>query len=69
MEKTFKNFLEESKQTNPEYGTYIHFCKVLQESGMSREEIEPLFDEHMPKEEYDKKEKGELIDYLVNIAK
>lgn len=66
--KKFKDFLDESLQTKPEWGTYIHFCRVLNGSGASRTEILRFFNKYMPEDEYDKEEKKELIDYLVKIA-
>jgi hypothetical protein len=69
MSITFKQALEKEKLLHPEYNSYIHICRVLQESGASRTEITKLFNKYMPEDEYDKPEKGELIDYLVLIAK
>lgn len=66
---TFKQALERSQKDNPSWGMYIHICNVLQESGCKRAEILKLFNKYMPKDEYDKPEKGELIDYLVLISK
>ncbi len=68
MAKKFKEALQESLKDEPGWGTYIHFCRVLSESGVKRTEITRLFNKFMPKEEYDKEEKRELIDYLVKIA-
>jgi len=68
MEKTFKQFFAESKAKQPEWGTYIHLCRVLQESGADREEITKLFEEYMKPEEYARSEKTELINYLEEIA-
>lgn len=65
---TFIKALEMSKDKQPGWGTYIHFCKVLQESGCKRAEILKLFNKYMPEDEYDKSEKTELIDYLVKIS-
>lgn len=67
--KIFVELLNKSIAEQPDMGTYIHLCRVLQESGCSRREIISLFNSYMPEEEYDKPEKGELIDYLVSIAK
>lgn len=67
--KSFREFFEESKAQHPEWGTYIHLCRVLQESGADREEITQLFKDYMIEDEFLRKEKKELIDYLVKIAK
>lgn len=67
--KTFQSALEDSKKLQPGWGTYIHFCKVLGESGHSRTEITKLFNKYMPEGEYLKEEKVQLIDYLVQISK
>lgn len=67
--KTFKLALKEEKELHPEWGTYISMCRVLQESGCSRQEVTKLFNDFLPKQEYDIEEKEELIDYLVKIAK
>jgi hypothetical protein len=66
---TFKEHLDKSIAEQPELGTYIHFCRVLGESFCERDEIENLFDRYMPKDEYDKPERTELVDYLFKISK
>ncbi len=66
---TFKKALENSKKEQPDWGTYIHICRVLQESGCKRPEITTIFNKYMPKEEFNKSERVELIDYLVMISK
>ncbi len=68
MAKKFKEALQESIKDKPEWGTYIHFCIILSESGVKKTEITKLFNKFMPKDEYDRSEKGELIDYLIKIA-
>ena len=50
---------------HPEQGTYIHICQAVRGSGLKRRNILQLFSEFMDDCEYDKSEKGELIDYLV----
>lgn len=65
---TFKKAFEMSKDKNPGWGTYIHICNILQESGCKRTEILKIFNQYMPKDEYDKPEKGEYIDNLVKIS-
>lgn len=57
-----------SMEANPGWGTYIHLCEVFKESGAKRKEILKAFNYYMPEEEYDKGEKGELIDYLEKIS-
>lgn len=57
-----------SMDSNPGWGTYIHLCEVFRESGASRTEIKKAFIYYMPKDEYDKDEVGEMIDYLLKIA-
>ncbi len=69
MAKTFKQALDEELMRHPELGNYINICRVLQESGASRNECIKLFNKYMPDSEYDDSEKKELIDYLVNISK
>lgn len=54
-----------SVSVNPELGTYIHICRSIRNSGLTRRQILKFFNEFMGDEEYDKSEKGELIDYLV----
>ena len=67
--KKFEKFLLKSKEENPSWVTYIHLCRILQESGISKAEILKIFNEFMPKDEYDEKEKVELLDYLLKISK
>lgn len=65
---TFKQALTKSIDEHPEWGMYIHLCKVLQESGAKKPEIMRHFTKYMPKDEFDRSERGELVDYLVKIA-
>lgn len=67
--KTFKMALSEEMDRHPEWGTYIAMCNVLTESGCSKTEIEKIFDTCMPKDEYMKSERKELVSYLIKIAK
>lgn len=67
--KTFKMALGEEMNRHPEWGIYIAMCNVLTESGCSETEIAKIFDTCMPKEEYMKSERKELLSYLVKIAK
>ena len=54
-----------SASTNPELGTYIHICRSIRDSNLPRRNILKLFNEFMADYEYEKDEKGELVDYLV----
>lgn len=65
---TFKAALEREQERNPNVGMYIHLCHILQESGCKRPEILKIFNKYMPKDEYLKSERKELIDYLVKIS-
>lgn len=66
--KTFEQALNESKEDNPSWGTYIHLCTVFCESGASRNEVKKAFKYYMPEDEYDKHETDEMVDYLFKIA-
>lgn len=65
---TFYEAFDKEKIKQPYYGTYITLCKVLQESESTYEECEKYFNEKMSKDEYDKKDKKEMIDYLFEKA-
>jgi len=65
---TFDEAFEKSKTFNPNYGNYIHMCKVLQASGSSKNQIIKYFNKYMGKDDYLPEEKGELIEYLFTIA-
>ena len=66
---TFNEAFDKAKIKEPNDGNYIRMCKVLQESGASRQEIEKYFNSVMVAgEDYDKHEKSELIDYLVLLS-
>ena len=65
---TFEQAFQKRKEENPNWGTYINMCSVLQESGISKTEITKIFNKYMTKDDYDPHEKAELIDYLVQIA-
>lgn len=64
MEQFFKN----SQELHPEWGAYIHLCVIINGTEASRPEISKLFDKLMPEDEYDKEERGGLIDYLFEIS-
>jgi len=64
----FSDAFTKEKNKNEGYGTYIILCKVLAESGSDRDEIEKIFHDYMPKDEYARAEKQELVDYLVEIS-
>lgn len=67
--KTFEEMMDDSIKKEPLWGTYLHLCSCIQESGMEREEIESWFKKYMVvKEDYDRSEKNELIDYLLKIS-
>ena len=66
---TFKQALDRELDKNPCTGMYIHLCHILQESSCKRAEILKIFNKYMPKDEFDKSERGEMIDYLVKISK
>lgn len=67
--KTLKDFFIERENEYPELGSYINLCYTIHYSGANRQEITKAFNELIPKDEYDKGEKKELIDYLVLKAK
>ncbi len=66
--KTLKDWFKERNDAHPELGAYINMCYTLHHSGAGRREITKAFNECIPKEEYDKEEKRELIDYLLKKA-
>lgn len=65
---TFYEAFKKEKEREPNYGTYITLCKVLQESEATYEECEKYFTEMMGKDEYDKADKKQMIDYLFEKA-
>lgn len=67
--KTFKQAFDESIILNPNWGKYIHLCRVLSESGASLSEINIIFNEYMIKGyDYDTHEKVRLLQYLCKVA-
>lgn len=66
---TFKQAFDKSVEKNPGWGTYIHLCDILQESGSSRNEILKIWNKYMPEDEFFPNEKTEMVDYLVLISK
>lgn len=60
----FKKAFTNSQEIHPEWGAYIHLCTIIYGTGASRQEVLKIFNKLMPEDEYDKPEKGELIDYL-----
>ena len=67
--KSLKQYFLERNELHPELGAYINLCYTIHYSGASRRDILKAFNELIPKEEYDKEEKKELVDYLVLKAK
>lgn len=63
--KSLKDWFLERNKEHPELGAYINLCYTIHHSGASRQELTKAFNELIPKDEYDKSEKKELIDYLV----
>lgn len=68
MALTFKQALDRSIAKEPDTAMFIHLYNVLQESGASRTEITKYFNKYMPKDDFDKDERKELIDNLVRIS-
>ncbi len=66
--KTLKDFFLERNAEHPELGAYINLCFTIHHSGASRQELAKAFRELIPKDEYDKLESKELIDYLYKKA-
>lgn len=64
MKELKKKFLL-SKEVNPNLGDYIHLCRAVKNTGTDRATIMRLFNAVVSKDDYDKSEKGELIEYLV----
>ncbi len=66
--KTLKEWFTEQNNKHPELGAYINLCYTIHHSGADKKELTKAFNELIPKDEYDKEEKKELIDYLVKKA-
>lgn len=66
---TFKQALDRELEKNPNVGMYIHLCHILQESDSTRAECLKIFNKYMPKEDFLKGERGEMVDYLFKISK
>ena len=64
-EKTLEDWFNERNKEFPKRGKYINLCFTVHHSGARRKEITEAFNKLIPKEEYDKEEKQELINYLV----
>lgn len=60
--------LQRSITEQPEAAMYILLCGVFKSSGANKTEITRLFREYMPKDDFDKEEQKELIDYLYKKA-
>lgn len=58
-----------SVSIHPKNGTYIHICRAIRGSELSRRQIYKLFNEFMGEEEYDRDDKVALIDYLEKQSK
>lgn len=69
VKNTFKQFMDKSIAEKPEWGIYIHLCRVLQASTASRQEITEIFNKYMAKDKFLKSEKKELINYLLILSK
>lgn len=58
-----------SKETRPEWGSYIHLCRAVRGQGASKQEITNLFNKLISADEYDQQDKDELINYLLDQSK
>jgi hypothetical protein len=67
MNSYFK-LIEISQEKNPELGMYVHICKVINKSKLPRRDLLKIFNKVMPKDEFDRSERVELINYLETLA-
>lgn len=65
---TFDYFWEKRRKINPGEPKYISLCYILEGSGESAAEIYQIFDEYMTKDDFDVKDREEMVLYLIDIA-
>lgn len=66
----FKHYWEKRRLEVPDEPNYLSICSILAESESDEFTIEDIFDEYMVEsEDYDKKERGEMLLYLYKISK
>jgi predicted RNA-binding protein YlxR (DUF448 family) len=64
IERRFNKF----NNKNPGLSTYINFSQAIKGQKFSKDLISRWFNRLVEKEDYDKKDKRGLIDYLVNLS-
>ena len=64
----YKKLFSNLQEKEPAVGSYIHLCVILKGSNESKRMISKLFDSLIPKNDFLKSEKIELIDYLCKVA-
>jgi len=66
--RSIKARFKKEEKKYPFHGAYIHLIKAVRNQKFSRKRISKSFNELMPKEEYNKNEKKELVDFLDNAS-
>ena len=61
-------FWNKRRKQNPDEPPYISLCYILEGSGSTAEDIYEIFDEYMPKEDFNKDEREIMVAYLVDIS-
>jgi len=64
----FEEFWNKRRKKNQDEPKYISLCYILEGSGAEKEEIEMIFNEYIPKEDFLPNEKKQMVAYLVEIA-
>lgn len=62
--KTIKKDFEELKNKVPEWGDYIILLTVVKGKGYSKQVLGKAFNSLVSKEQYDKSEKNDYLEYL-----
>jgi len=62
---SFRYKFEKIQKLNPFWSSWVCFCETLKELKINRRErINRLFNQFVDIDDYDKREKRELVDYL-----
>ena len=63
-----EKFWDKRRKANPGEPKYISLCYILEGSGIEADEIYEIFDEYIPKEDFNQDERETMVAYLLDIS-
>lgn len=65
---TFDYFWNKRRKLNPGEPKYISLCYILEGSGETAKELYEIFDEYMGKDDFNVKDREQMVLYLIDIS-